>query len=52
MPCIDISSYVGGYIWAFIDVVFSGIFVLTIRKKFIQIFQNITSLKNGGNEVD
>lgn len=52
MPCIDIESYVGSSIWVFIDFVFSGMFILVIRKKFIQIFQNITSLKNGGNEVD
>lgn len=52
MPCIDLQSYLGSTIWTFIDLVFSGMFVLAIRKKFIQIYQNITNLKNGGNEVD
>lgn len=52
MPCINIQNYVGSAIWTFIDLVFSGIFVLVIRKKFIQIFENITNLKGGGNEVD
>ena len=52
MPCINIQNYVGSAIWTFIDLVFSGIFVLVIRKKFIQIFENITNLKGGNNEVD
>lgn len=52
MPCIDIQNYVGSAIWTFIDLVFSGMFVLVIRKKFIQIWENITNLKGGGNEVD
>lgn len=52
MPCIDIESYLGSAIWTFIDLVFSGMFVLVIRKKFIQIWENITNLRSGGNEVD
>lgn len=52
MPCIDIEHYVGSAIWTFIDLVFSGMFVLVIRKKFIQIWENITNLKGGANEVD
>lgn len=52
MPCIDIESYVGSGIWTFIDMVFSAMFILVIRKKFIQIYQNITNLRNGVNEVD
>lgn len=52
MPCIDLPSYLGNTIWSFIDIVFSGMFILVIRKKFIQIFENVTNLRNGGNEVD
>lgn len=52
MPCIDLQSYLGTSIWTFIDLVFSGMFILVIRKKFIQIWENITNLKGGGNEVD
>lgn len=52
MPCINIQQYVGSTIWSFIDLVFSGMFVLVIRKKFIEIWENITNLRNGGNEVD
>lgn len=52
LPCINIQSYLGSTIWTFIDLVFSGTFILVIRKKFIQIFENITNLRNGGNEVE
>lgn len=52
LPCIDIESYLGSTIWTFIDIVCSSLFILAIRKKFIEIFHNITNLKTGGNEVD
>ena len=52
MPCINIESYLGSAIWTTIDLIISGLFVYSLRKKFIQIYQNLTNLKNGGNEVD
>lgn len=52
LPCIDISSIIGSSLWGVIDVLFSGIFVLSIRKKFVDIFENITSLKDRGNELE
>lgn len=52
LPCIDIPSIIGSSLWGVIDVLFSGIFVLSIRKKFVDIFQNITSLKDRGNELE
>lgn len=52
MPCINIENYLGSTIWTMIDLIFSGMFVYGLRKKFIQIYQNLTNLKNGGNEVD
>ena len=52
LPCIDIPSVIGSSLWGVIDVLFSGIFVLSIRKKFVDIFQNITSLQDRGNELE
>lgn len=52
MPCINLENYLGSTIWTMIDLIFSGMFVYGLRKKFIQIYENITNLKNGVNEVD
>lgn len=52
MPCINIQNYLGSSIWTFIDIVISGMFVLVIRKKFVDIFHNFTDLRNGGNELE
>ena len=52
MPCIVLENYLGSAIWTTIDLIFSGMFILAIRKKFIQIWENITNLKGGANEVD
>lgn len=52
MPCINIQNYLGSGIWTTIDLIISGLFVYKLRKKFIEIYENLTNLKNGGNEVD
>lgn len=52
LPCINISSLIGQSLWNVIDILFCGIFVLSIRKKFVDIFENITSLKDRGNELE
>ena len=52
MPCINLENYLGSTIWTMIDLIFSGMFVYGLRKKFIEIYHNITNLKNGGNEID
>lgn len=52
LPCINIQNYLGSTLWGAIDVIFCGIFILSMRKKFVEIFENITSLKNGGNELE
>lgn len=52
MPCINLETYLGTGIWTTIDLIFSGLFVYSLRKKFIQIYENLTNLTNGGNEVD
>lgn len=52
MPCINIENYLGSGIWTTIDLIISGLFIYALRKKFIEIYENLTNLKNGGNEVD
>lgn len=52
LPCINIKNYLGNSLYNVIDVIISGIFVLSIRKKFVDVFQNITSLKDRGNELE
>ena len=52
MPCINVQSYLGSALYSVIDVLISGFFILSIRKKFVDIFNHITSLKDGGNELE
>lgn len=52
LPCINIESVIGSTLWSVIDILFCGAFVLVIRKKFVDIFHNLTDLKNGGNAVE
>lgn len=52
LPCINIESLIGSTLWSIIDILFCGAFVLVIRKKFVDIFHNLTDLRNGGNELE
>lgn len=52
LPCINIEALVGSDLWSVIDILFCGAFVLIIRKKFVDIFENLTELRNGGNAVE
>lgn len=52
MPCINLSSRLGSSLYGVIDILISGFFILTIRKKFVDIFEHFTSLKTGGNELE
>lgn len=52
LPCINIESVIGSTLWSIIDILFCGAFVLVIRKKFVDIFHNLTDLRNGGNELE
>lgn len=52
LPCINIESLVGSTLWTVIDILFCGAFVLVIRKKFVDIFEGLSNLKNGGNSVE
>ena len=47
MPCIEISDYLGNTLWNTIDLIISGIFVLTIARKMIKAFNNFTFMKEG-----
>lgn len=52
LPCINIENLIGSNLWSVIDILFCGAFVLIIRKKFVDIFENLTELRNGGNAVE
>lgn len=52
MTCVRPQDYLGTALWGVIDVIISGIFVLHIRKKFVDIFNHFTSLRTGGNELE
>lgn len=52
LPCLNIESLLGSTLWTVIDILFCGAFVLIIRKKFVDIFENLTELRNGGNAVE
>lgn len=52
MPCINLSSRLGTALYGVIDVLICGFFILTIRKKFVDIFEHFTSLNMGGNELE
>lgn len=52
LPCINLSNILGSTLYGVIDVLLCGIFVLSMRKKFVNIFENITSLKDRGNELE
>lgn len=47
MPCIDLQNYLGNTLWTTIDLIISGVFVLTIARKMIKAFENFTSMKEG-----
>lgn len=51
-PCLDLSSVLGSTLFNIIDILLCGSFILVIRKKFVDIFNHITSLKDRGNEVE
>ena len=47
-PCINLSSLLGSALFGVIDVLLSGIFVLSIENVLLIYSKNITSLKDGG----
>ena len=52
LPCINISTWLGSALYGTIDLMFSGFFIMKIRKKFVDIFNHFTSLEVGGNELE
>lgn len=52
LPCIDLQSILGNGIWVFIDIVSCGLFVLVIRKRMVDIFNDLSSLKDRGNVLE
>ena len=52
LPCKNIEDILGSGIVTIIDTGLCGLFVFTIRKKFVNIFENITSLRDRGNELE
>lgn len=47
LPCINIQNYLGSTIWGLIDCILTGLLVYHIGKRFISIFENFTSMKDG-----
>lgn len=47
LPCVNIETYLGSSLWGVIDVLISGLFVYTISKKFIKVFENMSSMNEG-----
>ena len=47
LPCINIQNYLGSTLWSVIDVLISGLFVYAISRKFIKVFENLSSMKDG-----
>lgn len=52
LPCINLQNILGGTLWSIIDILCSGLFILAFRKKMVDIFNNMTSLKDRGNELE
>lgn len=46
-PCINVGSYIGGVLWGVIDVVISGLLIYAISRKFVKVFNELSSLKEG-----
>lgn len=47
LPCINISQYLGSSLWTMIDIIISGFAIYEISKKFIKVFNNLSSLREG-----
>lgn len=47
LPCINISNYLGTTLWTMIDIIISGFAIYFISQKFIKVFNNFSSMKEG-----
>lgn len=52
LSCINLQTLLGSTLYGIIDILISGLFILSFRKKMVDIFNNMTSLKDRGNEVE
>ena len=47
LPCVNIQNYFGTSLWSVIDVLISGLFVYSISRKFIKVFESMSSMNEG-----
>lgn len=47
LPCVNIQNYLGTSLWSVIDVLISGLFVYSISRKFIKVFESMSSMNEG-----
>ena len=52
LPCINLESILGSTLWSIIDILISGLFILSFRKKMVDIFNHMSSLNDRGNELE
>lgn len=52
LPCINLENVLGSTLYNIIDILISGLFILTFRKKMVDIFNHMTSLNDRGNELE
>ena len=52
LPCINLKNLLGSTLYGIIDILISGLFILSFRKKMVDIFNHMTSLNDRGNEVE
>lgn len=47
LPCVNIQNYLGTTLFSIIDVLISGLFVYSISRKFIKVFESMSSMNEG-----
>ena len=47
-PCINIESFIGSFLWNTIDIIITGIFIFSIRQRFVDLFYKLVTLKDIG----
>lgn len=54
LPCVStrLQEFLGNSLYTTIDIILAGMLILALRKKFVDIFNHMTSLKDRGNEVE
>lgn len=50
-PCVNMQAILGNTLWGVIDTIISAFFIWGMSKRFISVFSNMTSLKDGKDEV-